>query len=256
MRILFIRLIGILVFYSHLSQLLGSEATTSLPNLPTVAQDSDVHMLAKGYCNALWKAVTTQGLTGYQSRNSQDFKASFMSTVDEITTLLSRVKNTPSLNSKKDIDGMTSTEKKALVNDLLNSVLIVQDKLILDTNCIDRSLFEVDKEEYTITLLYAVGIFYDRNNHTLLATALKKMGTLGKHDGQEDFDKETSASVNEILVYAWHHVKTEPKKYLIDFLIGLTDAAPTCIQGHSVRMLCAIHPPRLKVTSPSQAVGN
>jgi len=255
MRILFFKLIGILVFYSHLSQPLGSEAT-SLPDLPTVAQDSDVHMLAKGYCNALWKAVATQSLTGYQSRNSQGFKASFISTVDEIATLLSRVKNTPALKSKKDIDGIVPAEKKALIKDLLNSILIVQDKLILDTSRIDRSLFEVDKEEHTITLLYAVGMFYDRSNHALLATALKKMGTLGKHDGQEDLDKETGASVNEILVYVWHHVKTEPSKYLTDFLIGLTDAASTCIQGHSVRMLCAIHPPRLKITPPSQAAGD
>jgi hypothetical protein len=72
------------------------------------------------------------------------------------------------------------------------------------------------------------------------------MRELGKHNEGLDFDNETLAHVNEIFVYAWNKVKENPSVRLPALLLGLVDAAPTCIQGYSVRMLCAVHPPKQK----------
>lgn len=86
-------------------------------------------------------------------------------------------------------------------------------------------------------------------SHPQLVIALKSLSILGKHKGQSDLDNETNGKVNEIFVYVWSKVKENPEARLPAFLIGLVDAAPTCIQGYSVRMLCAVHPPRLKTES-------
>lgn len=72
------------------------------------------------------------------------------------------------------------------------------------------------------------------------------MSVLGKHKGGADFDGETSAHESEVFVYVWNKVKDDAER-LQGFLIGLLDAAPTCIQGYTVRMLCAVYPPKLKV---------
>lgn len=94
--------------------------------------------------------------------------------------------------------------------------------------------------------LAAIGECFDAESHGLLSTALTSMRVLGRHKGALDYDGETKAHVNEIFVYTWHQMKKDPATYLPKLLLGLCDAAPTCIQGYSVRMLCAIHPPKVK----------
>lgn len=88
--------------------------------------------------------------------------------------------------------------------------------------------------------------YFDGEAYPRLRMALTSLSVLGKHKGGPDLDSETNAHVNEVFVYAWGKVKENPER-LQGFLIGLVDAAPTCIQGYSVRMLCAVHPPKLKV---------
>lgn len=87
--------------------------------------------------------------------------------------------------------------------------------------------------------------YFDHEAHSTLKTALISMSMLNKHKDGTDFDFETKAHISEILVYVWDKIKTDPER-LQGFLIGLVDAAATCIQGYSVRMLCAVHPPKLK----------
>lgn len=93
--------------------------------------------------------------------------------------------------------------------------------------------------------LLEMSSYFYREAYTTLKTALTSMSVLNKHKEASDFDGETKAHVSEILVYVWYKIKTDPER-LQAFLIGLVDAAPTCIQGYSVRMLCAVHPPKLK----------
>ncbi len=89
------------------------------------------------------------------------------------------------------------------------------------------------------------GEYFDINALPKLQTALDNMKVLGKHKSTNDQDNETQAHVNEIFVYCWSQTLKDPSK-LTPFLIGLQDASPTCIQGYSVRMLCAVHPPKQK----------
>jgi hypothetical protein len=92
----------------------------------------------------------------------------------------------------------------------------------------------------------AFGSYFDNAAYPALKLALTSMGALGKHKGGADLDIETNARVSEVFVYVWGKVKEDPESRLQSFLIGLIDAAPTCIQGYTVRMLCAVHPPKLK----------
>lgn len=87
--------------------------------------------------------------------------------------------------------------------------------------------------------------FFDNKAFASLKAALTNLSVMGKHKGASDFDNETKAHVSEVFAYVWSMVKSEPDR-LPAFLMGLVDAAPTCIQGYSVRMLCAVLPPRLK----------
>lgn len=96
--------------------------------------------------------------------------------------------------------------------------------------------------------------YFDAAGCQKLMLALKSMSALGKHKRQADFDKETNGKVNEIFVYVWKKVKESAHLYLPALLVGLTDAAPTCIQGYSVRMLCAVHPPKLKIEAKNGAL--
>lgn len=93
----------------------------------------------------------------------------------------------------------------------------------------------------------ALRSYFDSEAYPDLKMALMSMSVLGQHKGSVDFDGETNAHVNEVFVYVWHKVKEDTER-LQGFLIGLLDAAPTCIQGYTVRMLCAVHPPKLKTT--------
>ncbi len=94
--------------------------------------------------------------------------------------------------------------------------------------------------------MLALGTYFDSAAYIRIKMALTSMGVLGKHKGGADLDGETNAHVNEVFVYVWSKVKADPER-LQAFLIGLLDAAPTCIQGYTVRMLCAVHPPKLKI---------
>lgn len=89
--------------------------------------------------------------------------------------------------------------------------------------------------------------YFDKSSSPVLQLALNSMKVKGKHKGQSDKDNETNAHVNEVFVYCWHRVTQDPSR-LNAFLFGLQDAASTCIQGYSVRMLCAVHPPKFKVS--------
>jgi hypothetical protein len=89
------------------------------------------------------------------------------------------------------------------------------------------------------------GAYFDILAYPSLKMALMSMSVLGKHKGGSDLDSETNARVNEVFVYSWRQVKEDPTK-LQAFLVGLADSASTCIQGYTVRMLCAVHPPRLR----------
>lgn len=94
----------------------------------------------------------------------------------------------------------------------------------------------------------AISDYFDSEAYATLKTALINMSVLNKHKGGSDFDSETNAHLGEILVYVWGRIKTDPVR-LPAFLIGLIDAANTCIQGYSVRMLCSVHPPKLKAVA-------
>ncbi len=100
-------------------------------------------------------------------------------------------------------------------------------------------------ETISDSALLEMSSYFYREAYATLKIALTSMSVLNKHKGGADFDSETKAHVSEILVYVWEKIKTDPER-LQAFLIGLIDAAPTCIQGYSVRMLCAVHPPKLK----------
>ncbi len=71
--------------------------------------------------------------------------------------------------------------------------------------------------------------------------AFIKMRELGKHSGSSDWDSEIQAHVNEVFVYVWQEVKLDPKSKLQEFFVQLGDAGPTCIQGHTIRMLQSVH---------------
>lgn len=164
-------------------------AVAALPALPEVAQNTDVHGLAKTYCRQLWQAVNAPGALGYANRASEAFKVAFQGSVDGLQEVLNKVKAQQPINE--------------------------------------------------------LGDYFDESAHQALQTALNNMKVLGKYKGAPDLDNETQASVNEVFTYCWHQAMLEPSK-VTALLIGLQDASPTCIQGYSVRMLCAIHPPKLK----------
>jgi hypothetical protein len=76
---------------------------------------------------------------------------------------------------------------------------------------------------------------------TNLRLALNKMKYFGQHAGVSDWDDEVNAHANEVLVYVWNKVKENPEEFLPLLLEKLEDAGPTCIQGHTIRMLNTIH---------------
>lgn len=173
-------------------------------DLPEVAQDSNVHNLAKTYCRALWEGIKTDSEADVFSSK---LKEAFADAISELGAIIENIKNLQPI-----LVGGQINLSRALIS--------------------DRALLEMSD-------------FFDNKAYPLLKMALISMSVKGKHKGSSDFDCETKAHVSEVFAYAWGVVKSEPHR-LPWFLLGLLDAAPTCIQGYSVRMLCAVHPPRLK----------
>lgn len=176
-------------------------------HLPEVAQGSDVHTLSTTYCRVLWKSVMQSA--EYTPATIPGFKDTFNISIEELGKLILNIKSGQPIL----VEGKINTMSEPIVDpDLLS-----------------------DCE------------FFDPSASSQLMVALKSMSVLGKHKGGSDIDGETNGRVNEIFVYTWGKVKANPAVYLPAFLVGLVDAASTCIQGYSVRMLCAVHPPKLKV---------
>jgi hypothetical protein len=175
--------------------------------LPEVAQGADVHSLSKTYCCTLWQNIMSG--PDYIAATTPSFKDIYKTSIEELGALILKIKaNQPVL-----VCGRLNTMEEPIAGpDLLS-------------HC----------------------DYFDATTHPQLMVALKSMSVLGKHKGQSDFDGETNGKVNEIFAYVWSKVKENPSVCLPAFLIGLVDAASTCIQGYSVRMLCAVHPPRLKI---------
>lgn len=174
--------------------------------LPEVAQGADVHSLSRTYCKALWQNIMRG--SNYTAATAPEFKEKFKASVEELGKLILKIQ----------------AGQPVLVGGRISAT----DEPILDPELLSRSES------------------FDAATHPQLMLALKSLSVLGKHKGNSDVDNETNGKVNEIFVYVWSKVKENPEVCLPAFLIGLVDAAPTCIQGYSVRMLCAVHPPRLK----------
>lgn len=188
----------------------NAAAVSSLPELPEVAQNTDVHTLSRTYCKALWTAVNAPAVLSYGDRESESFSHLFAETVAELQAVLKRIHD--------------------------NDPVMIGDEIILHADPI------------TEEAVRAHGCYIDKALHANLQLALTSMNIQGKHKGASDYDAETQAHVSEVLVYVWSQVKEDPSTRLVAFLIGLYDAAPTCIQGYSVRMLCAVHPPKQKAS--------
>jgi hypothetical protein len=122
----------------------------------------------------------------------------------------------------KDVFGESVLELGSVIEKVKNALPIVSEASVAD-----------------------LGAYFDSAAYPSLKMALTSMSVLGKHKGVSDFDPEANARVNEVFVYSWSRVKEDPTK-LQAFFVGLVDAASTCIQGYTVRMLCAVHPPRLR----------
>lgn len=209
MQNLFYGSIALFALALNLSSTNAAAMSSSLEvALPEVGQGADVHSLSSTYCRALWSQLKKPDILGYDTTASSTFRDKFVSAVAELDIVLKRISR--------------------------NEPVMVGHELIL---CSD---FIVEEE------LSALAEYFDAAAYGNLAIALNSMKELGKHKGGSDLDSETMAHVNEIFVYAWGKVKEDPDLRLAAFLIGLTDAAPTCIQGYSVRMLCAVHPPKQK----------
>lgn len=156
--------------------------------LERVRGKTNVHDLA-AYYKELWKRLNTPEILRYPSRESQQFKDVFESTIQELEFVLSHVNTDKILK----IGGSNIKLKTKLPYNIQN-----------------------------------------------LRLALSKMRKFGRHAGQSDWDNEVNAHVNAVLVYVWHQVKLDPN-LIYTFLSNLIDAAPTCIQGHTVRLLYTIH---------------
>lgn len=193
----------------------AASAPTLSEELPAVAQDTDVHALSKTYCRALWARLNRPDILGYDRIASPIFRDKFAEAVSQVGIVLGRI-------SKKE-------------------PIMIGDEIILHTDPI------ADLE------LLPFASYFDDSSLSKLILALNSMKELGKHKGGSDLDNETIAHVNEIFVYVWNKVKEDPSSRLPTFLMGLQDAAPTCIQGYSVRMLCAVHPPKHKTITPVEA---
>lgn len=87
-------------------------------------------------------------------------------------------------------------------------------------------------------------------NRTNLELAFNKIKNFGRHASASDWDNEVYAHANEVLVYVWNRVKENPEELVPLLLEKLEDAAPTCIQGHTVRMLNTIHSYEERFYSP------
>lgn len=235
------------ITYMSLNLTLGASAASepTFPDLPKVAQGTDVHTLSRTYCAALWSAVKAPSVLAYGNKDSAEFRALFEQTIKELSTITSRVKETPPLITYAEEVSLTDEARLSRLDALCKSALVVDGFLMLDTAPIDATLI-ADEGTGVESDLRAHCDFFDAGQHAPLLTALTNLSVFGKHKGSIDFDNETRAHVNEILVYTWSRVKTDPHQYLVDFLMALCDAAPTCIQGYSVRMLCSVHPPQQK----------
>lgn len=144
---------------------------------------------------------------GYLSAAAAEFKDTFAGSVLELGRVIEKIKNAEPI--------------------MIGSQLNLSDKSVVDPDVL------------------AFASYFDRDAYPTLKAAVTSMSVLGKHKGSADLDNETNAHVNEVFVYVWGKVKEDPGR-LPAFLIGLVDASSTCIQGYSVRMLCAVHPPKLK----------
>jgi hypothetical protein len=194
----------------------AAAAASLIDDLPEIRQDTDVHTLSKTYCRMLWERLNKPDILGYGSVDSDIFRAKFDTTVSEMGIVLERI-------SKRE-------------------PIMIGDRIILCKDPIDEELL-------------AFASYFDAAAYRKLTLALNSMKELGKHKGGSDLDNETIAHVNEIFVYSWEKVKEDPELRLTALLIGLEDAAPTCIQGYSVRMLCAIHPPKQIAITGATASG-
>ncbi|MBH1989759.1 MAG: hypothetical protein I8H80_01110 [Alphaproteobacteria bacterium] len=144
---------------------------------------------------------------GYLSAPAPEFKDAFTKSVLELGIVIEKIKNAEPI--------------------MIGSQINLSDKPVTDP------------------AMLSLCSYFDSDAYSPLKTALTSMSVLGQHKGGADLDGETNAHVNEVFVYVWHKVKEDTER-LQGFLIGLLDASPTCIQGYTVRMLCAVHPPKLK----------
>lgn len=193
------------VFAAAAASMPADEAV--FPDLPTVAQNTDVHTISRTYCKSLWAAA--KETSGYNASGTDTFAELFENTVAELALTIKRIAD----NQPIMISG-----------------------LIPDSSWSLEGLDDETKRS---------AIYFDNGAKDKLTLALNSLRFLGKHKGGSDHDAETNASVNEVFVYVWKKVSERPEEYLERFLMQLADAAPTCIQGYTVRMLCTIHPPKL-----------
>lgn len=190
-----------------------------------IKQDTNVHDIAKTVTRSLWeKLVKKQGddLTFSAEKNSK-FSIFFALVVADINQLINRIEN-----SKPILQFATIKD----VGPVFSMVLTDSD-------------LEAEKTSQD----------WDKSSVKNLRLAIKKMGELGKHENATDWDNEANVHANEVLVRVWHEVKKD-NGLLQDFLVQLADAAPTCIQGHTVRLVEVISSVvnNLKPKAPSQTV--
>lgn len=235
----------ILLILNSTSASASAAAESAFPDLPEVAQGTDVHTLSRTYCKQLWAAINAPAFLAYESRESERFAAIFQDSVRELSILIERIKETPTSKNAEELAAAPAAERASYIQALCKSALTLDGSLITNVEPVNIELI-MEEHEDSLRTLHGHCEFFEGSSYASLKTAVDNLGKIGKHKGGSDLDSETCAHVNEILVYTWQKAKSDPKQHLMSFLIGLLDAAPTCIQGYSVRMLCAIHPPKQK----------
>lgn len=171
-----------------------------------VKQDTNVHDIAKTVTRELWaKLVTKQGsdLTFSVDKDSK-FSVSFALAVADIKKIINRIEKSQPILQFLAIKDVGSVFSMVLADSDLDAAQTPQD--------------------------------WDKASAKNLRLAMKKMGVLGKHDNATDWDNEANIHANEVLVRVWREVR-QNNELLQNFLTQLADAAPTCIQGHTVRLV-------------------
>lgn len=208
LQVSFVGLLSTLSFNS--TTLNAAAAAIEMPTLPEVAQDTNVHTISRTYCKPLWQSVKSGAAGEYISKDSDEFVAEFESAVSGLSDIIARIE----------------AGSPILISGVVPDPTLMVDELDAETR--------------------RTAIYFDSGAKTNLKLALSSLSVLGKHKGGSEFDAETQAFMNEVFVYTWKKAMENPADSLELLLMGLYDAAPTCIQGYSVRMLCAVHPPKHK----------